>query len=137
MLRSLRLSARRPFSELGVSHAAVPIGRARIPSSTKGQSIGDGERSSRAWWAMEFEKIVVMNPVVEMDGDEMTRVIWKWIKDKELFFENQSSARISLGLYLGGQSPYALDAMHLVINTEQQIQCALMVEPLKLKLLME
>ena len=27
-------------------------------------------------------KIKVTNPVVEMDGDEMTRVIWKFIKDK-------------------------------------------------------
>ncbi|MCB9688511.1 MAG: NADP-dependent isocitrate dehydrogenase [Alphaproteobacteria bacterium] len=27
-------------------------------------------------------KIKVKNPVVEMDGDEMTRVIWKFIKDK-------------------------------------------------------
>ncbi len=27
-------------------------------------------------------KIKVANPVVEMDGDEMTRVIWKYIKDK-------------------------------------------------------
>jgi isocitrate dehydrogenase len=27
-------------------------------------------------------KIAVKNPVVEMDGDEMTRVIWKFIKDK-------------------------------------------------------
>jgi isocitrate dehydrogenase len=26
-------------------------------------------------------KIKVSNPVVEMDGDEMTRIIWKWIKD--------------------------------------------------------
>uniref|UniRef100_A0A0E0J3B2 Isocitrate dehydrogenase [NADP] n=1 Tax=Oryza nivara TaxID=4536 RepID=A0A0E0J3B2_ORYNI len=34
---------------------------------------------------MAFEKIVVANPVVEMDGDEMTRVIWKWIKDKLIF----------------------------------------------------
>jgi isocitrate dehydrogenase len=25
-------------------------------------------------------KIAVKNPVVEMDGDEMTRVIWKQIK---------------------------------------------------------
>ncbi|KAI3636057.1 hypothetical protein MIR68_005938 [Amoeboaphelidium protococcarum] len=29
-----------------------------------------------------FKKIQVRNPVVEMDGDEMTRVIWKAIKDK-------------------------------------------------------
>ncbi len=27
-------------------------------------------------------KIKVKNPVVEMDGDEMTRVIWKWIKEQ-------------------------------------------------------
>jgi isocitrate dehydrogenase len=28
------------------------------------------------------EKIKVINPVVELDGDEMTRIIWKFIKDK-------------------------------------------------------
>src|SRR5881227_685587 len=27
-------------------------------------------------------KIKVANPVVELDGDEMTRIIWKFIKDK-------------------------------------------------------
>ena len=27
-------------------------------------------------------KIKVKNPVVEIDGDEMTRIIWKFIKDK-------------------------------------------------------
>ena len=27
-------------------------------------------------------KIKVTNPVVEMDGDEMTRIIWQYIKDK-------------------------------------------------------
>lgn len=29
-----------------------------------------------------MQKIKVQNPVVEMDGDEMTRIIWKFIKDK-------------------------------------------------------
>ncbi len=29
-----------------------------------------------------MEKIKVTNPVVELDGDEMTRVIWKFIKEK-------------------------------------------------------
>ncbi|MBN8555109.1 MAG: isocitrate dehydrogenase (NADP(+)) [Deltaproteobacteria bacterium] len=29
-----------------------------------------------------MKKIVVKNPVVELDGDEMTRIIWKWIKEK-------------------------------------------------------
>jgi isocitrate dehydrogenase len=31
---------------------------------------------------MESKKIVVKNPVAELDGDEMTRIIWKMIKDK-------------------------------------------------------
>ncbi|KAL3735707.1 hypothetical protein ACJRO7_024782 [Eucalyptus globulus] len=35
--------------------------------------------------AMGFEKIKVENPIVEMDGDEMTRVFWKSIKDKLIF----------------------------------------------------
>ena len=29
-----------------------------------------------------MSKIKVANPVVEMDGDEMTRIIWKFIKDQ-------------------------------------------------------
>ncbi|XP_034214204.1 isocitrate dehydrogenase [NADP]-like isoform X2 [Prunus dulcis] len=32
-----------------------------------------------------FNKIKVTNPVVEMDGDEMTRIFWKSIKDKLIF----------------------------------------------------
>ncbi|KAL8442218.1 hypothetical protein Emag_006573 [Eimeria magna] len=31
---------------------------------------------------MEGQKIKVENPVVEVDGDEMTRIIWQWIKEK-------------------------------------------------------
>src|ERR1700742_2889338 len=33
-------------------------------------------------WLTQMAKIKVANPVVEMDGDEMTRIIWKLIKDK-------------------------------------------------------
>ena len=29
-----------------------------------------------------MEKIKVLNPVVELDGDEMTRIIWKMIREK-------------------------------------------------------
>lgn len=32
-----------------------------------------------------MQKIKVANPVVELDGDEMTRIIWKFIKDKLIF----------------------------------------------------
>jgi isocitrate dehydrogenase len=34
---------------------------------------------------MEFPKIKVENPVAELDGDEMTRIIWKAIKDYLIF----------------------------------------------------
>lgn len=36
----------------------------------------------RRGFAATFKKVKVENPVVELDGDEMTRIIWKWIKDK-------------------------------------------------------
>lgn len=29
-----------------------------------------------------IQKIVVQNPVVELDGDEMTRIIWKKIREE-------------------------------------------------------
>ena len=32
-----------------------------------------------------MKKIKVDNPVVELDGDEMTRIIWKFIKDQLIF----------------------------------------------------
>ena len=31
-----------------------------------------------------FRKVKVANPVVDIDGDEMTRVIWNWIKEKHI-----------------------------------------------------
>jgi isocitrate dehydrogenase len=31
---------------------------------------------------MEGGKIKVVNPVVDLDGDEMTRIIWALIKEK-------------------------------------------------------
>src|SRR5919106_6600739 len=36
----------------------------------------------RTRWRGPMSKIKVANPVVELDGDEMTRVIWQFIKDK-------------------------------------------------------
>lgn len=32
-----------------------------------------------------MQKITVQNPIVELDGDEMTRVIWQYIKDELIF----------------------------------------------------
>src|ERR687890_427806 len=32
--------------------------------------------------ASRMAKIKVKNPVVELDGDEMTRIIWQWIRER-------------------------------------------------------
>lgn len=32
-----------------------------------------------------MKKITVANPIVEMDGDEMTRIIWAWIKERLIY----------------------------------------------------
>ena len=40
---------------------------------------------SRRAFAQSFKKVKVEKPVVDLDGDEMTRVIWKWIKEKVSF----------------------------------------------------
>ncbi len=29
-----------------------------------------------------FKKVKVSKPIVDVDGDEMTRIIWAWIKEK-------------------------------------------------------
>ena len=44
-------------------------------------------------------KIKVANPVVEMDGDEMTRIIWAMVKDQLILpFVDIQLERYDLGL---------------------------------------
>jgi len=48
---------------------------------------------------MKMAKIEMKTPLVEMDGDEMTRVIWQMIKDELIFpFVNLKSEYYDLGL---------------------------------------
>ncbi len=59
-----------------------------------------------------MEKIKMTTPLVEMDGDEMTRILWKMIKDSSLWSDQCQStteARLlatnkeqALGLYAVG-----------------------------------
>ena len=37
---------------------------------------------TRRYLSVGVNKVKVANPVVDMDGDEMTRIIWQMIKDK-------------------------------------------------------
>ena len=46
-----------------------------------------------------MDKIVMTTPIVEMDGDEMTRILWKQIKeDLILPFVNLKTVYFDLGL---------------------------------------
>ena len=46
-----------------------------------------------------MEKIKMINPIVEMDGDEMTRILWKMIKDELLIpFVDLNTEYYDLGL---------------------------------------
>ena len=49
-------------------------------SSLARKSIAQKSMLSRSFGS----RIVVANPVVDIDGDEMTRIIWKWIKEKHI-----------------------------------------------------
>ena len=44
-------------------------------------------------------RIMMKTPLVEMDGDEMTRIIWKWIKEELLLpFVDLKTVYFDLGL---------------------------------------
>ena len=46
-----------------------------------------------------MSKITVKNPVVELDGDEMTRIIWNFIKNKLILpYLNLGIAYYDLGM---------------------------------------
>src|SRR3546814_4900379 len=51
------------------------INRAALP---KARCNSDSPRKK----AESMGKIKVANPVVELDGDEMTRIIWQWIRER-------------------------------------------------------
>jgi isocitrate dehydrogenase len=44
--------------------------------------LGVSQPDSSQMRGLSMEKIKVAHPIVELDGDEMTRIIWKYIKDK-------------------------------------------------------
>jgi isocitrate dehydrogenase len=64
-----------------VSRAAASFRSSATPTAT----ILFQHQNYRRTMATSASKIKVKNPVVELDGDEMTRVIWKDIKEKFIF----------------------------------------------------
>ncbi|EGR32676.1 nadp-specific isocitrate dehydrogenase, putative [Ichthyophthirius multifiliis] len=74
-----------------------------------------------------FQKIKVKNPVAELDGDEMTRIIWKMIKDKLIFpFLDLPIKYYDLGIQHrdATDDKVTLDAAEAILQTKVGIKCA-------------
>jgi len=72
-------------------------------------------------------KISMKNPVVEMDGDEMTRVIWQWIKDILILPYVQLSAEYyDLGLKNRDKTDdkVTVDAANATLKYGVAVKCA-------------
>ncbi|TPX35522.1 isocitrate dehydrogenase (NADP+) [Synchytrium microbalum] len=87
-------------------------------------------------------KIQVRNPIVEMDGDEMTRIIWKSIKDKLIFpFLNVDLKYYDLGIQHrdATNDQVTIDAANATLKYNVAVKCATItpdearVEEFKLK----
>ncbi|KAJ3504395.1 hypothetical protein NLJ89_g7956 [Agrocybe chaxingu] len=88
------------------------------------------------------QKIVVQNPVVELDGDEMTRIIWKKIREELILPYLQLDIKYyDLGLEYRDQTndQVTIDAANAIIEHQVGIKCATItpdearVEEFKLK----
>jgi isocitrate dehydrogenase len=74
-----------------------------------------------------FQKIKVSNPVAELDGDEMTHVIWKLIKDELILpFLDLPIKYFDLGMEYRDQTndQVTLDAAKAIMECKVGIKCA-------------
>jgi isocitrate dehydrogenase len=74
-----------------------------------------------------MSKIKVKNPVVELDGDEMTRIIWQNIKDKFIFpYLDIDLKYYDLGLEYRDQTndQVTIDAAEAIKKYSVGVKCA-------------
>src|SRR5258707_84997 len=74
-----------------------------------------------------MSKIKVENPVVELDGDEMTRIIWKFIKDKLIFpYLDLDIKYYDLGIEHRDETDdqVTIDAAHAIQRQGVGVKCA-------------
>lgn len=75
----------------------------------------------------ESKKIKVLNAITELDGDEMTRVIWKLIKEKLIFpFLDLPIEYFDLGMEHRDltDDKVTLESAESIIKTKVGIKCA-------------
>ena len=65
-----------------------------------------------------MKKIFVKNPVVELDGDEMTKIIWQLIKEELSAVLKENEASVSGGFDLVPAGGKHMDSLAYYINGE-------------------
>ncbi|CAF0751350.1 unnamed protein product [Adineta ricciae] len=73
------------------------------------------------------KRIKVANPIVELDGDEMTRIIWAWIKEMLIFpYVDVECKYFDLGLENrdATNDQVTIDAAHAIQKYNVGIKCA-------------
>ncbi|KAJ7700724.1 hypothetical protein B0H17DRAFT_976784 [Mycena rosella] len=118
-------------------HASRFPSRILLSQGTSSRSFGSSLRTRN-----EMKKIVVANPVVELDGDEMTRIIWKKIREELILPYLQLDIKYyDLGLEYRDQTndKITVDAANAILEHKVGIKCATItpdearVEEFKLK----
>lgn len=74
-----------------------------------------------------MNKIKVANPIVEIDGDEMTRIIWKYIKDKLILpYVDLDIKYFDLGIENrdATEDQVTIDAAHATLQHNVAVKCA-------------
>lgn len=116
---------------------------ARISASSNVSSNGTAQQTRNASTTSEsHKKIKVKNPVVELDGDEMTRIIWADIKEKFIFpYLDIDLKYYDLGLPYRDETDdqVTVDAANAILKYSVGVKCATItpdeqrVEEFKLK----
>ncbi|KAK9601011.1 Isocitrate dehydrogenase [NADP], mitochondrial precursor (Oxalosuccinate decarboxylase) [Aspergillus fumigatus] len=65
-----------------VSRPQRTLASSSLPASSRWSGVTSFRLNQSRTMATEGTKIKVKNPVVELDGDEMTRIIWQEIREK-------------------------------------------------------
>ena len=74
-----------------------------------------------------MDKIKMTTPLVEMDGDEMTRVLWAWIKEKLILpFVDLKTEYYDLGLLHRNETrdQVTIDAANATKRLGVAVKCA-------------
>ena len=74
-----------------------------------------------------MEKIKVANPVVELDGDEMTRIIWKFIKERLILPYLDIDLKyydLSIQYRDATDDQVTVDAAHAILEHKVGVKCA-------------